>query len=180
MSNNVRSEPLHSAHAPREASTGCLGLAGVVLLLVSVGPLFVLLNGGYSIVGMSWLAGRLGEYGRLFWSLATTIAIDVPLAEKAGLPLAQPVLPWMMVIGMSFLQISLLASRKRQSSPWIMTAGVLVSVFDYATTAVGLALMPWMAGLGILWWLWLPVAAVLAVPITFGCEGLIARVLRGR
>lgn len=176
----VKSEPLTTATtATRDTSTGCLGLTGVVFLLISVGPLVILLNGGYSIVGMGWLAGRIGEYGRLFWELATIATIDVPIAARAGLPLQQPILPWLMVIGMSFLQISLLASRK-QASPWIASAGLLVSIFDYATTAVGLALMPWMAGLGILWYLWLPVAAVLAVPVTFGFEGLIARVIRGR
>jgi hypothetical protein len=174
---NVRSEPL-SARTPRDASTGCLGLTGVVFLLVSVGPLVILMNGGYSIVGMGWLADKIGPYGRMFWAAATTFTIDVPIAARAGLPLAQPVLPWIMVMGMSFLQISLLA--KKQSSPWVTGAGVLVSIFDYATTAVGLALMPWMASLGILWWLWLPIAAALAVPVTFGFEGLIARVLRGR
>lgn len=176
---NVTSKPLNSP-APRDAGSACLGLAGVVLLLVSIGPLIILLNGGYSIVGMGWLASKLGAYGQLFWQLATTFTVDVPIAERAGLPLAQPVLPWLMVGGMSFLQISLLAGRRRQNSPWIAGAGVLVSVFDYVTTVAGLALLPWMAGLGVLRWLWFPVAAVLAVPVTFGFEGLVARVLRGR
>jgi hypothetical protein len=45
---------------------------------------------------------------------------------------------------------------------------------------VGLALLPWMAGLGVLRYLWFVVAALLAVPVTFGFEGLVARVLRGR
>lgn len=175
---NVRSEPL-STRTPRDTSTGCLGLTGVVFLLVSVGPLVILMNGGYSIVGMGWLADKIGPYGRMFWAAATTFTVDVPIAARAGLPLAQPVLPWLMVAGMSFLQISLLASR-RQASAWIAGAGLLVSVFDYATTAVGLALMSWLAGLGIFWWLWVPIAAVLAVPVTFGFEGLIARVIRGR
>lgn len=175
----VTSTPLKSASTPRDASTGCLGLTGVVFLLVSVGPLIILMNGGYSIVGMGWLADKIGPYGRLFWAAATTFTIDVPIAARAGLPLAQPVLPWLMVIGMSFLQISLLVSR-RQASAWIAGAGILVSVFDYVTTVVGMALMPWMAGLGLLRYLWYPVAAALAVPVTFGFEGLIARVLRGR
>jgi hypothetical protein len=178
---NVRSKPLNApAVAPREASASCMGLIGVVCLLVSIGPLVILLNGGYSIIGMGWLADKLGEYGRLFWALATTYTINVPIAARAGLPLAQPVLPWLMVAGMSFLQISLLINRKRQSSLWIAGAGLLVSVFDYATTTVGLALLPWMAGLGVLRYLWFVVAALLAVPVTFGFEGLVARVLRGR
>ncbi len=176
---NVRSEPL-SARTPRDTSTGCLGLTGVVFLLISIGPLIVLMNGGYSIIGMGWLADKIGPYGRMFWAAATTFTIDVPIAARAGLPLAQPILPWLMVAGTSFLQISLLASRKMQSSPWLTGAGVLFSIFDYVTTLVGLALMPWLSSLGILRWLWFIVAAALAVPVTFGFEGLIARVIRGR
>lgn len=175
---NVQSKPLNTT-SPRDTSTGCLGLTGVVFLLISIGPLIVLMNGGYSIVGMGWLADKIGPYGRMFWAAATTFTIDVPIAARAGLPLAQPVLPWLMVAGTSFLQISLLASRK-QTSSWIAGAGLLFSIFDYVTTVVGMALMPWMAGLGILRYLWYLVAAVLAVPVTFGFEGLIARVIRGR
>lgn len=174
---NVTSRPIHH---PADASTGCMGLIGVVFLLVSVGPLLFLLNGGYSIIGMAWLAARLGEYGPLFWALATTYTVNVPLAARAGLPLAQPVLPWMMVVGMSFLQISLIAGRRRQPSAWMTGAGIIVSIFDYATTVVGLCLMPWLAGIGWLRWLWVPLAAVLAVPVTFGIEGLVARIVRGR
>jgi hypothetical protein len=183
--NNVTSKPLKSestaAPAPAlstPAGAGCTGLIGVVCLLVSVGPLLFLLNGGYSILGMAWMADRLGSYGSLFWALATTYTINVPIAARAGLPLAQPVLPWMMVFGMSFLQISLIG--RRQASLWITGAGLSVSLFDYATTVVGLCLMPWLAGIGWLRWFWVPIAAVLAVPITFGIEGLIARVVRGR
>src|SRR5438067_853908 len=102
---SVQSKPLTSS-TPRDASTGCLGLTGVVFLLVSIGPLVILMNGGYSIVGMGWLADKIGPYGRVFWATATTFTVDVPIAARAGLPLAQPVLPWIMVVGMSFLQIS--------------------------------------------------------------------------
>src|SRR5215212_260814 len=104
---NVRSEPLKSAQAQtptRATAGGVVSVVGVLLLLISVGPLLFLLNGGYSIVGMAWLAAHTGEYGRLFWALATFWTVEVPIAQRAGLPLAQPVLPWLMVIGFSFLQ----------------------------------------------------------------------------
>jgi hypothetical protein len=78
------------------------------MLLISVGPLIMLLNGGYSIVGMAWLANHVGPYGALFWSVATTWTGDVPIAQRAGLPLAQPVLPWVMVFGISCLEVALI------------------------------------------------------------------------
>src|SRR5690348_3554253 len=102
----VRSEPLKSA--PRTtAGASFAALLGIILLLVSVGPLIILLNGGYSILGMAWLADKVGPYGRLFWSVATFWTVDVPIAQKAGLPLAQPVLPWLMVSGISSLEVAL-------------------------------------------------------------------------
>jgi hypothetical protein len=70
--NNVRSAPLKRATpVSTTAGAGCAVLIGIVLLLVSVGPLIILLNGGYSILGMAWLADKVGPYGRMFWSVAT-------------------------------------------------------------------------------------------------------------
>lgn len=188
MSNhsNVRSTPLHAGKqtsaARADVSAGCLGIVGIVLLLVSVGPLFLLLNGGYSIVGMAWLANHIGEYGRLFWTLATIWTVEVPIAARAGLPVEQPILPWMMVIGISFLEIALLLRhlRHRQPEMWLDGGGSVVALFDYATTAIGLVFAPFATNLGVLWYLWAILAFILALPVTFGFEGLLARVLRGR
>lgn len=164
------------------ASAGCLSVLGVFMLLVSVGPLFVLINGGYSIIGMAWLADHIGPYGRLFWSVASFYTIDVPVAEKAGLPLAQPVLPWIMVTGMSFLEVGLLLYRLRNLRPglWIAGGGAAVSVFDFVTTTAGLMFAPFTASLSFpVWAVWAAVTLVLAIPITFGFEGLLARALKG-
>src|SRR5690242_4051175 len=104
---NIRSEPLKDRPSPKMpsavAGSGCAALIGVLLLLISIGPLFLLLNGGYSIQGMAWLGAHTGEYGRLFWAVATFWTVEVPIAERAGLPVEQPVLPWLMVGGISFL-----------------------------------------------------------------------------
>lgn len=177
---NVRSEPLQKASA---AGAGCVSIIGTFLLLISTGPLVWLLNGGYSIVGMGWLAAHTGEYGRLFWSLATLWTIDIPIAERAGLPLAQPVLPWMMVVGMSFLQVGLFVRRMRNNSaePLLDTLGVAVSIFDYGTTALGLVFAPFVAGaILIARLLWGAFAIILAIPLTFGFEALAARLLYAR
>jgi hypothetical protein len=180
---NVRSEPLKNAKpASTTASAGCAALVGIVLLLVSVGPLIILLNGGYSILGMAWLADKVGGYGRLFWALATVWAVDIPIAQKAGLPLAQPVLPWLMVGGISFLEVSLILYRLRHADAglWVSAAGYGVSIFDYITTAAGLAFAPFAAGLGAIWPLWALFAMALAAPLTFSFEALLARLLKGR
>ncbi len=186
-SSNVRSEPMKDGQPPKRYSAtagagGYVSIIGVLFLLISVGPLFFLLNGGYSILGMAWLAAHTGEYGRLFWALATFWTIEVPIAERAGLPIAQPVIPWVMVVGISFLQIGLFIRRLRgtQVEPLLDSCGLAVSAFDFATTAIGMMFAPFTATLGFLRYIWMLLAIGLAVPITFGCEGLLARALRGR
>jgi hypothetical protein len=178
---NVRSEAMRTPRSA-PAGAGCAALVGILLLLVSVGPLVILLNGGYSIIGMAWLSAKLGPYGQLFWAVATTWAIDVPIARRAGLPLAQPVLPWLMVIGITALEVALIWYRLKRADPglWINGAGYAVAGFDYITTAVGLVFAPFAAGLGFLWPLWAIFAILIAAPVTFAFEGLLARLLRGR
>lgn len=175
---NIRSTPITRTVTTSGAS--CLALIGIVLLLISVGPLFFLLNGGYSILGMAWLSEHTGEYGRLFWAAATFWTVDVPIAQRAGLPLAQPVLPWLMVGGISFLEIGLLW-RRTQAEWWMNGGGAAASLFDYTTTAIGLMFAPFAASAPtparLLWYV---LAIGLAVPLTFGFEGLLARALRGR
>lgn len=183
----VTSKPMPDRAPQRQRSTpsasaGCLAVLGVFMLLVSVGPLIVLINGGYSIIGMAWLAEHIGPYGRLFWSVASFYTIDVPIARRAGLPLAQPVLPWIMVVGMSSLEVGLLLYRLRSLRPgaWIAGGGAAVSIFDYVTTSAGLMFAPFTDNLSFsLWAIWAAVALLLAIPITFGFEGLLARVLKG-
>jgi hypothetical protein len=180
---NVRSTPLSSTKTPRStASAGCAALIGILLLLVSVGPLIILLNGGYSILGMAWLSDKVGPYGRMFWSVAMFWTVDVPIAQKAGLPLAQPVLPWLMVAGISALEIALILYRLRRTDAglWVSAAGFAVAVFDYISTAIGLVFAPFASSLGAIWPLWALFAIVLAAPLTFAFEGLLARLLKGR
>lgn len=175
--NNVRSEPLQKASA---AGAGCVSIVGTFLLLVSAGPLVWLLNGGYSIVGMGWLADHTGEYGRLFWAFATLWTVDIPIAERAGLPLAQPVIPWAMVFGTSFLQVGLFVRtmRRNAAEPLFDALGMAVSLFDFITTAAGLIFAPFVTG-AILFVriVWGAFAIALAIPLTFGFEALFARLL---
>lgn len=68
---NVRSASLKSPRPAGALAGGCASVVGVFFLLISIGPLLFLLIGGYSIVGMGWLAEHAGDYGRLFWALAS-------------------------------------------------------------------------------------------------------------
>jgi hypothetical protein len=176
---NVRSEPLRSASAV-PAGAGCIARLGVLFLLISVGPLIVFLNGGYSILGMAYLADKIGPYGRLFWSTATYFTVNVPIAQRAGLPLAQPVLPWMMVAGITFLEVSLILYRLRKINAglWLNGAGLVVGAFDYITTTAGVAFA--LPITGILWYAWAVLAIIIAAPLTFSFEGLLAKALKGR
>lgn len=178
--NNDRTPVRSAAVAP--AGAGCAALIGVVMLLVSVGPLIIFLNGGYSILGMGYLADRIGPYGKLFWAVATYVTINVPIAEKAGLPLEQPVLPWMMVVGITSLEVSLIWYRLKKAEPgmWLNGAGVVFGGFDYITTSAGLIFAPFAANIGFLWYIWAILAIIIAAPLTFGFEGLLARALKGR
>lgn len=185
MSNiTVKSLPDKRPDPPARRSpggAGCMAAAGIFMLLVSVGPLVILLNGGYSIIGMAWLANKIGPYGRMFWAVASYYTIEVPIAQRAGLPLSQPILPWLMVLGITFLEVSLILYRMRRANPglWITGGAVVFSFFDYITTAAGLMFAPFTAQLGGLWTVWAVLAIIIAFPLTFGFEGLLARVLRG-
>jgi len=64
--------------------------------------------------------------------------------------------------------------------PLLDACGLAVSVFDFATTAIGMMFAPFTSALGALRYVWMLLAIGLAVPITFGFEGLLARALRGR
>lgn len=179
---NVRSLPLKSPQSGGQLAGGCASVVGLFFLVISIGPLFFLFNGGYSIVGMHWLAEHAGEYSRLFWALASVWTVDVPIAARAGLPVAQPVIPWLMVAGISFLQIGLFIRRLRGArvEPLLDSCGVAVSAFDFATTTIGLMFAPFTVSLGALAYLWMVLAIGFAIPITFGFEALLARVLKGR
>lgn len=87
-----------------------------------------------------------------------------------------------MVVGISFLQIGLFIRRLRaaQVDPLFDSCGVGVSAFDFATTAIGMMFAPFTTTLGALAYLWMVLAIALAIPITFGFEGLLARVVKGR
>jgi hypothetical protein len=87
-----------------------------------------------------------------------------------------------MVAGMSALEIALVLYRLRHTDAglWVTSAGFAVAVFDYISTAIGLVFAPFAVSLGTLWPLWVLFAIMLAAPLTFAFEGLLARLLKGR
>jgi len=176
---SVVSKPMKTA---RKSASG-ISIVGVIFLLIAIGPLFFLLNGGYSIVGMQWISEHVGAYGRLFWEVVTVLKVTVPIAGRAGLPVEQPIIPWLFVFGTSFLQIGLLVRRMRHSriEPMLDLSGAAVSIFDYITTMVGLMFAPFVAAattpVRVIWYV---LAIALSIVLTFGCEALLARAIRGK
>ena len=71
-------------------------------------------------------------------------------------------------------------ARHADAGLWVSAVGYSVSIFDYITTAAGLAFAPFAAGLGAIWPLWALFAMALAAPLTFSFEALLARLLKGR
>jgi len=128
------------------------------------------------------VANKVGPYGQLFWSIATFLDGDVPIAAEAGPAPRQPVLPWLMVAGMSALEIALILYRLRHTDAglWVTSAGFAVAVFpDYSTRPLAWSLRHSPTGLGAVWPLWALFAIALVRPSPSRLRDS-ARLLKGR
>lgn len=150
-----------------------LGKIGVWLAAIVFGGVFWAINGGFSVIGLGVMAASFNEAGRLFWAAATALVFHVPVVVP-GLPTTQPLIPWLGVLAASLVQVSVLwlkMSGRAVPVP-LLIAAILLSLYDYVTTYFGLTTVPWIAVVG-----W-PLAAALAVPITFALEATIGWALR--
>jgi hypothetical protein len=163
----VKSIPLVTKRTP---GLPVLSRLGALLLLISVGPLFFLLNGGYSIQGIGWICEHTGTYGQLFWALANKVTVPVPGFE------AQSAFLWGLVLGITVLEFSIL--RPKNLRPDLL--GGVASAFDFGTTAIGLGFLAFAQNRGLLTILWWAIAVIVSVPLTFGFEWILAKVFRGR
>lgn len=170
----VTSTPLH-APAPKGSAALFIGRIGMWLAVISFGGIFWAVNGGFSVIGLGVLAGSFNDSGRLFWVVVSQWQFTVPV-HAPGLPTTQPVIPWIGVISASLLQISvswLKMSGVRVPWPLFVTA-ILLSIYDYVTTFLGLGTIAWLAPGGPL------PAAVIAIPLTFALEIAIGYALKKR
>lgn len=143
------------------------------LTVASFGGIFWAVNGGFSVIGLGVMASAFNSAGQLFWAAVSSLTFPVPV-RVAGLPVTQPLIPWIGVVAASLLQISvswLKLSGRSIPVPLLVTA-VLVSIYDYVTTVFGLGTVEWIALIG------LPAQLLIAIPLTFCIETAIGFALK--
>ena len=93
-----------------------------------------------------------------------------------GLPTDQPVLPWAGVVAATFVQIAVI-SRKlahKPIPPWLWTAAVALSLYDFGTTYAGLGTVVWLQQAG-----WI-IRGALAFVLTIAVETVVSVPARRR
>jgi hypothetical protein len=145
----------------------------IACLLVPIGALFFAVNGGYSIEGLGRIAVAFNTPGQFVWAFLSTITFNVPVALP-GLPKTQPAIPWLIVLGISVLQVTTLWQKvtDRYVPRWLLTVTSVLSLYDLGTTFVGFSAVAWIINAGLL--LQIP----LALLFTFGFEAALSMVLR--
>lgn len=148
-----------------------LAQVGAWLILAAVGGLFFAVNGGYSVIGLEVVSHRFNGAGAIFWTLISSWQVELP----HGLP-AQPVLPWLLVIGSSLLQVALVWRKLsgREIPAWMVWLGLATTAYDLGSTYFGLGTVTWVAQAG--WLLQMPLTGL----FTFGLEAIIGYLLRRR
>lgn len=142
------------------------GRLAVWLIILAIGPIWWGINGGFSVFGLRSFAGGFGSYGLLFYELVASWTFSLNVAAKVGLPTAQPVLAWGLVVASTVLQVVLIYRRLRKKSFiwWLVIIGILLSIYDLGTTWFGLGTVSWIQRGGPL------VQSVVGFILTFGLE----------
>jgi hypothetical protein len=165
---SVTSKPMGGGEAGRAGIDWPIvfGKIGGWMLLISAGGLFFAVNGGFSVIGLGVIAQMFNEAGLLLWAAVSAITVPVPV-EVAGLPTTQPLIPWIFVIGSSFLQVSVIwlkLSGGRKIPGWLVGLAALASLYDFGSTFLGFGTVAWIARFGYI------LQAPLALVFTFGVE----------
>jgi divalent metal cation (Fe/Co/Zn/Cd) transporter len=181
MSRNLRAvpvkeqEPKEDKPPRRRRDDIANGIAGAAiwLMVLSFGGLIWTINGGFSVAGLEIIAQLFNEEGRIFWTAASTWTFTLPISV-AGLPVTQPIIPWIGVISASMLQVVVIYARLRDIplKPHVYVAAILMSLYDLGTTFFGAGTIVWIAAGGIL------VQGVVTVLITFSVEVTIGYLLK--
>jgi divalent metal cation (Fe/Co/Zn/Cd) transporter len=181
MSRNLRAvpvkeqEPKEDKPPRRRRDDIANGIAGAAiwLMVLSFGGLIWTINGGFSVAGLEIIAQLFNEEGRIFWTAASTWTFTLPVSV-AGLPVTQPIIPWIGVISASMLQVVVIYARRaniRLATHIYLAAGVM-SIYDLITTYFGTGTIAWIAAGGIL------IQVVVTVVITFSVEMVIGYLLK--
>jgi hypothetical protein len=138
------------------------------LAVLSFGSVLWVINGGFSVIGLEELCSMFNEAGRQFWQLLAAITFSVPIIETE-----QPLIPWIGVVSATILQIVLayLKLANRDAPTWLITATLVLSGYDLASTFAGLNAITW---LGQAHWF---IRGIIAIILTFLVEFTIAIML---
>lgn len=168
--------------APAKESTGgrldwslLLIKVGGWLAVVAFGGLFWLVNGGFSVRGLEAVAAQFGPGGLIFWQLISAMKLPWQVTIP-GLPATQPLIPWLGVVAASLIQVGIVWRKllKLSIPIWVVAVGIVLSIYDFATTYFGFGTLQWVQWLG-------PIVQVpLSALFTFGLEILIGFLLKRR
>ena len=153
-----------------------LAKIGAWMVVGSFSLLLIGINGGYSVLGLEVLSTLFNDAGRIFWAAISALQIPVPVRVE-GLPISQPLIPWVGVIGGSILQcVTIWMKLSHLPIPaWLWNLTIGISLYDLATTFFGLGVIAWIAEAGTIG---IGLQALLAIFITFVVEVVISIMLR--
>jgi hypothetical protein len=143
----------------------------IILAIIGGGTPFFIINGSWSVTGLSMFCASLGESGQLAWGVLS--AWQVHVIQVRGLPNTQPVLPWLLVIGASACQIATAWMRKSglPIPQRVAVATIVLSAYDLITTLNGTGSVAWIKQYG--WVLQIPASLI----VTFAFEVAIGALL---
>lgn len=154
-----------------------MGSVGAWMVISAIGGFFFCVNGGYSVLGLKAMSEQFNSSGKLFWELISSLTFKLPIAVKELEDYTtQPIIPWVLVLGSSLLQVSLIWRKlsHRTIPGWLAWLGLATTAYDVSTTFYGLGTEKWVADIG-----WL-VQVPLALVFTFALEAIIGFLLRKR
>lgn len=153
--------------------TMAIGKVGMWLAIVAFGGIFWAVNGGFSVLGLEFVASSFNSAGALLWAALAAITFPVPV-RVPGLPITQPLIPWLGVLSATLLQIIVIYRKLRGlSTPrWMLIAVIVLSIYDFSTTFFGLSTVQWAQQAGVF------IRLVVAAFLTFALEVTIGFSLR--
>jgi len=101
----------------------------------------------------------------VFWEAVTLWTFTVPV-DAPALPTRQPVVPWIVVITTTVVQVVVLYRKLsgKPVPPWLWVTAAVLSLYDFGTTYAGLGTVVWLRQVGII------ARGVLAFLLTFVVE----------
>ena len=125
------------------------------------------------MLGLQTVARSFNDAGALFWAAASALRFTVPVPVP-DLPATQPLVPWLVVVAASLVQVVALTLKLRgRALPiWLWLAVLFLSAYDLATTFAGLGTLAWVHQAGV------AVQVLLTIVLTFVVESVVSLLAR--